>query len=93
MSMLGCSLIKKIDLRCLEAKPNQAHEPFGCLFIHLLEYIKQLLLLMDNHCSVTVLKVLYMIKGSYYSKTSKNASYFKIVIDSKENHKNDFKIC
>uniref|UniRef100_A0A8D9E7N4 ATP-dependent DNA helicase n=1 Tax=Cacopsylla melanoneura TaxID=428564 RepID=A0A8D9E7N4_9HEMI len=48
MSMLGCSLFKKIDLRCREAKPLKASQPFGGMFLYLLGDIKQLPPVLDR---------------------------------------------
>jgi len=41
MSMVGCTLLKKIDLRCLEAKPKISNLPFGGMTLFLLGDIKQ----------------------------------------------------
>lgn len=48
MSMVGCSLLKKIDLRCREAKPQHCNKPFGGLFLYLLGDIKQLPPVLDR---------------------------------------------
>jgi ATP-dependent exoDNAse (exonuclease V) alpha subunit len=48
MSMVGCSLLKKIDGRCREAKPNASTKPFGGMFLYLFGDIKQLPPVLDR---------------------------------------------
>ena len=48
MSMIGCTLLKKIDLRCREAKPLCSHLPFGGMVLFLLGDIKQLPPVLDR---------------------------------------------
>ena len=40
--MVGCNLLRQIDLRCRSGKPNKQNEPFGGLFVYLFGDIKQL---------------------------------------------------
>ena len=42
MSMVGCRLLKKIDLRCRTAKPAFQNMSFGGMFVYLFGDIKQL---------------------------------------------------
>ena len=40
--MIGCSLLRKIDLRVRKAIPSRQDEPFGGLFVYFLGDINQL---------------------------------------------------
>ena len=42
ISMVGCALFRKIDLRCRSAKPKFQHLPFAGMFVYLFGDIKQL---------------------------------------------------
>lgn len=42
MSLIGCSLLRKIDIRSREAKSDNANEPFGGMFLILFGDLKQL---------------------------------------------------